>query len=325
MKNIWILFLITIFGFQGVLSAQELNATVQIISPRLTNGDQNILQNLKNNITNFLNNTQWTNETWRPEERIQCTFVINISTWDGASGYIASAQVLSKRPVYGSTYTTTLLNINDANFKFVYTDGQTMNFSLQNGGDEITTLLGYYAYVILGIDRDTFVENGGNALYNKALTLVNNAQGSGSDGWSPSVMRNRYWLINNLTSVDMENFRRYIYFYHRDGLDLMSDNFPKAQANIIKALDLVKNINIQRNNAVFFNSYCTAKAEEIVDCMSNADVTTKLKVYELMSELDPGNIAKYDALQRNNGGTTLQNRPSNGQKNNAGGQGSYSF
>lgn len=293
-------FLITI-GLVTKLNAQELNARVQILAPTVPNIDKRNLDVLQKNLREFLNNNKWSNETYAPQERIECNFVITISEWDGNSAYKAEAQIQSSRPVYGSSYNTTLLNLNDKNFDFNFTEGQSLDFSDQNYISNISSLLGFYAYTIIGLDKDSFSSLGGTFFHKKALTLLNNAQVSSNSGWKAfDGLRNRYWLNENLLNKGFEELRVFIYDYHYNGLDKLHDNAGRGVKKMISLLAGLKQMDKQKLGSIFPNFYFASKADEVVNVFSitTGDPTDKIKAYNLLVEVDPANINKYESLKQ---------------------------
>ncbi|MEJ7560478.1 MAG: DUF4835 family protein [Pedobacter sp.] len=288
-------------GLQLNLSAQELNARVQILAPTVQNIDRRNLEVLQKNIRDFLNNNKWSNETYAAQERIECNFVITISEWDGNSAYKAEAQIQSSRPVYGSAYNTTLLNLNDKDFDFNYTEGQSLDFSDQNYISNLSSLLGFYAYTIIGLDKDSFSSLGGTFYHNKALTLLNIAQVSSNKGWKAfDGLRNRYWLNENLLNKGFEELRVFIYNYHYNGLDRLQDNAGRGVKRMITLLGGLKQINKQKLGSIFPNFYFASKADEVVNIFSipTGDPTDRIKAYNLLAEVDPANISRYEGLKQ---------------------------
>jgi hypothetical protein len=294
----FLLFLVTI-GTR--VKAQELNARVQILAPTVPNIDKRNLDVLQKNIREFLNNNKWSNETYAAQERIECNFVITISEWDGNSSYKAEAQIQSSRPVYGSSYNTTLLNLNDKNFDFSFTEGQSLDFSDQTYISNISSLLGFYAYTIIGLDKDSFSSLGGTFFHKKALTLLNNAQVSPNSGWKAfDGLRNRYWLNENLLNKGFEELRVFIYDYHYNGLDKLQDNPGRGVKKLISLLAGLKQMDKQKLGSIFPNFYFASKADEVVNVFSipTGDPTDKIKAYNLLVEADPANINKYESLMQ---------------------------
>lgn len=282
-------------------NAQELNTRVQILAPTVNNANKRNLDVLQNTIRDFMNNNKWTTETYLPQERIECNLVINITAWDGNSNYTAEAQIQSSRPVYGSSYSTTLLNMSDKDFSFNFTEGQALDFSDQNFLSTLSSLLGFYAYTIIGLDKDSFVKQGGTPYYQKALNLVNVAQTAGAKGWRPvDGLRNRYWLNENLLSNSFKGLRTFIYEYHLNGLDKLQENTSAGTKNILSSLSDLKQTDKQKLGSIFPNVYFAAKAEEITNVLSLANPQDKMKAYNLLIEIDPPNSGKYDGLTKRN-------------------------
>lgn len=281
--------------------AQELSTRVQILAPTINNANRRSLDVLQNTIRDFMNNNKWTTETYLPQERIECNLVINITAWDGNANYTAEAQIQSSRPVYGSSYSTTLLNMSDKDFSFNFTEGQALDFSDQNFLSNLSSLLGFYAYTIIGLDKDSFVKQGGTPYYQKALNLINIAQTAGAKGWRPvDGLRNRYWLNENLLSNSFKGLRTFIYEYHLNGLDKLQENASTGTKNIVSSLSDLKQTDKQKLGSIFPNVYFAAKAEEITNILSLANPQDKMKAYNLLIEIDPANSGKYDGLTKRN-------------------------
>lgn len=306
----YLLILLSILIFQTYVNAQELNARVQVQAPSVANIDKRNIEVLQTTIRDFLNNNKWTNETYAPQERIECNFVITITEWDGNSAYKAEAQLQSSRPVYGSAYNTTLLNLSDKDFDFNYTEGQSLDFSDQNFISNLSSLLGYYSYTIIGLDKDSFSSLGGTPYFKKALTVVNNAQNSPNKGWKAfDGLRNRYWLNENLLNKGFEELRAFIYDYHFNGLDRLQDNTGRGVKKMITLLTGLKQMDKQKVGSIFPNFYFATKADEVVNIFSipTGDPSDSIKAYNLLVEIDPANINKYEALKQLN--TSLQPKP----------------
>lgn len=279
-------------------AAQELNTRVQLMAPTVPNISKRNLEVLQNTIREFLNNNKWSNETYAPAERIECNFVITVTAWDGNSAYKAEAQIQSSRPVYNTAYNSTLLNISDKDFDFNYNEGQSLDFSDQNFISNLSSLLGFYAYTIIGLDKDSFSKLGGTIFYNKAQNILNVAQVSGNKGWKAfDGLRNRYWLNENLQNKSFEELRQFIYDYHLNGLDRMQEDPAKGAKNIISMLSGLKQMDKQKLGSIFPNMYLATKADEIVNILSARDPQDKIKAYNLLSEIDPANINKYETLR----------------------------
>lgn len=290
--------LIFILGF-GKLQAQELNARVQLLAPQVSNINKQQLDVLQRTLRDFLNNNKFTTETYKAQERIDCNFVITITSWDGGSGYTAEAQIQSSRPVFNSTYNSTLLNMSDKNFDFSYNDGSTIDFSEQNYISNISSLLTYYAYTIIGLDKDSFGKMGGSAYFKKAQNIINLAQVSGSTGWrAADGLRNRFWFNENTLNPIFSELRNFIYNYHFKGLDQLT-NDDKGLMPIVSALTELQKMDKQKLGSIFPNVYFASKAEEITNVLAKLNTQERLKAYNLLSEIDPANIGKYEGLKAN--------------------------
>lgn len=293
------LFIFTIFLLaQFAVKAQELNARVQVLAPTVPNIDKRNIEVLQKAIREFLNNNKWTNETYTPTERIECNFVITITAFDGSSGYKAEAQIQSSRPVYGTVYNSTLLNINDKDFDFGYNEGQPLDFSDQNFISNVSSVLGFYAFTIIGLDKDSFSSLGGSNYYKRAQNLLNIAQQSGNKGWKAADgLRNRYWLNENLLNKSFEDLRVFIYNYHYNGLDRLQEDMDKGSKKIVGYLSALTDMDRQKLGSIFPNVYLATKADELVNLLSLGSPQDRIKAYNLLIDIDPANINKYEALK----------------------------
>jgi hypothetical protein len=294
-KIVWILLLMGL----GKVQAQELNARVTVLAPQVSNMSKPTLEALQRTIRDFLNNNKFSSESYKPQERIDCSFVITINSWDGGSGYIAEAQIQSSRPVFNSSYNSTLLNMSDKNFDFSYNDGSTIDFSDQNYISNISALLSYYAYTIIGLDKDSFAKMGGNNYFKKAQNIINLAQASGNTGWKAADgLRNRFWFNENVLNPVFSELRAFIYAYHLNGLDQLTDN-DKGLTQIVSALPALQQMDKQKLGSIFPNVYFASKAEEVTNVLSKLNTQERMKAYNMLAEIDPANIGKYEGLKKN--------------------------
>ncbi|RZK19278.1 MAG: DUF4835 family protein [Pedobacter sp.] len=294
-RIVWILLLV---GF-GKLQAQELNARVTVLAPQVSNISKPTLEALQRTIRDFLNNNKFSVESYKPQERIECSFVITINSWDGGSGYTAEAQIQSSRPVFNSSYNSTLLNMSDKNFDFSYNDGSTIDFSDQNYISNISALLSYYAYTVIGMDKDSFAKMGGTTYFKKAQNIINLAQASGNTGWKAiDGLRNRFWFNENVLNPVFSELRAFIYAYHLNGLDQLTDN-DKGLPQIVSALPALQQMDKQKLGSIFPNVYFASKAEEVTNVLSKLNTQERMKAYNMLAEIDPANIGKYEGLKKN--------------------------
>lgn len=292
------LILLAFLLISPVISAQDLNARVQILAPQISNSNKRILDVLSAGIKDFLNGRRWSADALQAQERIDCNFVITITDWDGSSNFKAEAQIQSNRPVFNSTYSSTLLNITDRDFGFTYSEGQALDFSEQNYISNLSSLLAFYAYIITGLDYDTFSKFGGTPYYLKAQTVLDNAQTSPNTGWKAfENLRNRFWLIENLTNKSYNTIRETLYTYHRDGLDVMAENQAKGRKAVMSVLPQLQKIDKQKQGSVLYQVFFTAKSDEIVSVLSAADSQDRIKAFNVLSQVDPANSLKYQSLK----------------------------
>jgi hypothetical protein len=282
------------------LQAQDLNARVQILAPQIPNSNKRILDVLEVSIKDFLNGRRWTSDALQPQERIDCNFVITITDWDGSSSnFKAEAQIQSNRPIFNSSYSSTILNLSDKDFSFTYSEGQALDYSDQNYLNNLSSLLAFYAYVVTGMDYDTFSKLGGTPYFQKAQTVLNNAQNASNTGWKAHEnLRNRFWLIENLTNKSYNPLRESMYNYHRDGLDVMAENPGKGRKAIYALLPQLQKIDKQKQGAVLNQVFFTAKSSELINILSDSEPQDRLKAFAILSEVDPANTLKYEVLKR---------------------------
>jgi len=280
--------------------SQELNARVQVLAPQVPNINKKNIDLIQATVRNYLNNNKWSNENYQPQERIDCNFVITITAWDGNSAYRAEAQIQSSRPVFGTSYNSTLINLSDKDFDFNYNEGQPVDFSDQNYLSNLSSLLSYYAFTIIGFDKDSFSKLGGNPYFLKAQNILNVAQVSGNSGWKAfDGLRNRYWINENLLNKSFQELRVFIYNYHANTLDLMQDNPARGSKLLLGYLPDLKQMDKQKLGSIFPNVYFATKAEEMVDILSLGTSQDKLQAYNLLDNIDPANISKYELLKKN--------------------------
>jgi hypothetical protein len=280
--------------------AQELNTRVQVNAPQVPNINKKNIELIQTIVRNFLNNNKWSNESYLPQERIDCNLVITITAWDGNSAYKAEAQLQTSRPVFGTTYNTTLLNLSDKDFDFNYTEGQPVDFSDQNYLTNLSSLLSYYAYTIIGFDKDSFSRLGGTPYFLKAQNILNIAQISGNSGWKAyDGLRNRYWINENLLNKGFEELRIFSYNYHFNTMDRIQENPSKASQLLLGFLPDLKQMDKQKLGSIFPNIYFANKAEEMVNVLALGTFQDKNKAYDLLDGIDPANISKYEVLKKN--------------------------
>jgi hypothetical protein len=284
------------------LMAQELSATVSIQSNKVENQvDPKTFIQLQSQLKDFLNQRKWSADAFGPEEKIDCSFYITIESVLSPGVYNAKLSVVSNRPVFNANYSTPILNMQDANFTFKYQLSQPIEFNENKvqGSDpleaNLTATLAYYAYVILGLDYDSYSLKGGSPYFSKALNVVYNApEASGINGWkSYDGQRNRYILIDNLTKSSMDKIHEVIYSYYREGMDQMSTKFPAARGTILNALISMQEVQEANTNTMIVPILIQGKAIELIGIFENADKDIKKQVISTMSIIDVTNLNKY--------------------------------
>jgi hypothetical protein len=282
-----------------IAPAQELNCTVSVISPQVQNTEKRIFETLQNDIRQFLNSTSWTNDSYKLEERIACSILITVTERISSDKFKASIQVQVSRPIFNTSYSSVLMNVNDQDFTFNYVESQQLQFQENQHISNLTSVLAYYAYMIIGMDYDSFSEKGGEPYFQKAFQNVNNAQNEAERGWkSADGSKNRYWLVENLLNARFDNFRKVLYRYHRLGLDMMQADIESGRRTIFESLPDLKKIRQSEPNSYLLQSFFTAKADEFVNIFSQGLPDTKNKASQLLMEMDPSNSNKYQKITK---------------------------
>jgi hypothetical protein len=281
-----------------LVKAQDLNARVKVVAPKIQLTNKRILQTLETAMKDFLNGRKWSADAIAPNERINCNFVFNVTNWDGGNSFSGELQVQSSRPVYNSAYTTTLLNVNDRDVDFTYTEGQTIDYTDQTFQNNLSSIMAFYAYVIVGMDYDSFSRYGGTPYFLNAQTVALNAQTTSFKGWKAfDNTLNRYWLAENLNNKLYLNLRSFIYDYHRNGLDVMADNPGKGRKAISAVLPILSQVDRKRLGSYFPLAFFTAKDDELVSIYSGAPPQEKVQAMNILMQIDPSNGNKYQTLK----------------------------
>jgi hypothetical protein len=297
-KSLLILFIINAFALNS--QAQELNCQIQVIFPQIQGVNTAIFEQMENDIFEFMNNRKWTNDKFSIEERIECSIVINITEARASSNtYRAEMQVISTRPVYGTDYQTLILNVRDVNLTFDYFQNTQYNFNPDQFKNNLVSSLAFYAYMIIGFDYDTFSLKGGTPYFQQAQRIVQSAQVSNFEGWKAfEGDKNRYWLVEDILHRTFEPMRETLYSYHREGLDKMSEKMRPARQAIMNSLKNFEQVHRVKPLAYNTQQFFLAKSDEIVNLFTEADPPERNQVYEVVSQVDPGNLAKYDKMQK---------------------------
>lgn len=294
--------LIFLFVFVTLsFSAQELNCQVGVSSnPALdvNTTEKEIFEELEQKVFELMNGTSWTKEEFEVEERINCNIQISITAIPSTGSYEANIQVQSTRPAFNSTYNSTLFNFLDEDVQFSFQRNAQLLFTENQFTSNLTSILAFYAYYIIGLDMDTFSLKGGRKYLNEAQNIVTLAQTGGGAGWRANEKgrRNRYWLIENALQELFEPLRICFYEYHRNGIDQLYDDQDKARTAIYEALQKLLPVNSSRPGSVNLLNFLQAKLNELKGIYKDADQRQKSDVVNLLKRLDPANSSKYQEI-----------------------------
>jgi hypothetical protein len=302
MRKNYLLLLLILGLAKPYLRAQELQANITVQANRLPSTvDHKIFQTLQSALHDFLNNRKWSNESFQNNEKIACNFLLNISSSGDNNTFQASLTIQAGRPVFNSSYQSPLINFVDASFGFRYVEYQPLDFNENRvQGTEpfaanLTAEFAYYVYLILGLNFDSYALRGGDPYYQKALNIVNNAPDSRDiTGWKAfDGVRNRYWLIENLTNSKYTLIHDAYYSYYRSGLDQMYDKEAEARTAILNTLNMLNTVNSETPNTMFMQFFFQGRAGELSKIFQKSAPDEKSRALELLTRLDISNINKY--------------------------------
>jgi len=284
-----------------LISAQELRCNVQVISQQIQGTNKQVFQTLQNAIYEFMNNRVWTDHVYTMEERIECNLMFNITEQPSADEFKGTLTVQASRPVFNSNYTTTTLNFIDNDIHFRYVEFSPLEFDLNSHLSNLTSILSFYAYYILGLDYDTFEMMGGSPHFTTAERIVLNAQNAAEPGWKPMdnlAHKSRYWLAKDMIDSEYERVREFNYRYHRLGLDVMDTEVADGRAEITNSLELLQQVYRSRPDpymyllSMLFNS----KVDEIIGIYTESVQEERTRAYQILIEVDKPNTNKYKAI-----------------------------
>lgn len=309
MKKI-VIILVSFFALLTISFAQELNCTVSINAPKNQNIDPQVFKNMESYIREFMNGRKWTTDNFKEIERIKCNLIINITEIPSEGNYIANAIVQSQRPVYNTNLNSLLLNIQDKSFDFNYYDLQNLDYNDNGYVSQLTSLLAYYAYLIIGYDYESFSKEGGSPYFQKALLVCNNVpanEKSKYKGWSQfdggigftTGTLNRFIMIDNWLNPRYKDFRTAFFSYHFNGLDRMYNDAAQGRSVITSSLTLLQNINVDNPSLQPLRSFFFAKSPELINIYSKSDMSERAIVIQLLSAIDPVNSDKYKQIGKN--------------------------
>jgi len=295
-------FLFVTFLFTFIVNAQEFNCEVSIITEakvEVSTADKAVLDRLETAIFEFMNNQEWTNDNFEIEERINCQIQLQIKGIPSYGNFSCSMQIQSSRPAFHSSYNTTMFNFQDDNVEISFTGESPLILPSNGYRDNLSSILGFYGYFILGMDYDSFSLKGGSPYFTLAQQIVTNAQSSGNAGWQTNEKgnkRNRYWLVDNIQQQLFEPLRICNYEYHRLGIDKLYENKAEGRKAITAALKKLNKISTVRPNSVNLLNFIQAKVNELKNLYIDAETKEKMEVVNLLKGIDPANSSKYEQI-----------------------------
>ena len=300
-KSVKYFFLTILVLGGGVVNAQELNCNVQVSAQKIQGSNRQVFESMQRDIYEFMNNSIWTNHVFSYAERIDCNILITITEQFSADEFSGTIQIQLRRPIFNSTYNSTVLNFMDNNFRFRYVEFSPLEFDPNSYRSSLVSVLAYYAYIFLGFDYDSFSPLGGTQYFQIAEKIVNNAQNASEPGWKPydgSRNKNRYWLVKNALDQQYEGVRRFIYEYNILGMDKMESRTGEARISILESLKLVQEVFRARPDPYMYllQIIMESKADELVSIFADAFPEEKSRVVQILTEIDPGNKTKYEKI-----------------------------
>lgn len=280
----------------GMAHSQELNCTITLNTERLPNANQQVFKILQTSLSEFVNQTQWTDRLYKQNEKINCSMYINIASYD-SDKYTASIQVQSSRLVYNSSYSSPVVNINDKDFSFNYTQNQQLVFNPAEFESNLISVISFYSYIILGMDADTFTPLGGNSFLETAQNIASVAQQSNYKGWNQSDgLNSRFFLVNDLLSPTYNEIRQTSLLYH-SGLDIMAQDLKAAKEKIKLSLLNILKLNSAKPNAYLTRVFFDAKSDEIVSIFSGGPSIPISDLVDSLNKTSPLNASKWGEIK----------------------------
>lgn len=276
---------------------QELNCQVVVNDERAQTSDRQVFRDMEQAFARFMNDRKWTNDNYLPDERIDCNMAITIESMPAIGFYNATVQIQSSRPVYNTSYSSLIFNFADRDWQIEYVESTPLDFGDNVFTSNLTSMLAFYAYIIIGLDNDTFEEFGGEEQFKKALDIVNLAQQSDRPGWQAfQSNRNRYWLSENLTNQDLRLIRKGLYTYHRLAMDQFETKQDESRVLIVSVLKDIEAANRNIPNSILKISFFDAKKNELAKIFEKGNPATKREAYNILVNLDPSNTEKYRSI-----------------------------
>jgi len=287
------LFVFLIFGFS---QAQQLNCTVTINTDRLTNPNQQVFKTLQTALSEFVNKTDWTGVALKQNERINCSMYVTLAS-NNSDQFTGTIQVQSSRVIYNSTYSSPILNYNDKDFNFRYTENEPLLFNPSVFESNLVSVVSFYSYIILGMDADSFLSGAGNTYFETAQSIASVAQQGGFKGWGQADgLQNRYFLINDMVSPTYSDFRQTMFLYHT-GLDFMSVDLKQSKEKVKNSILLLGKLNSVKPNAFLTRIFFDAKSDEIVSVFSGGPSVQISDLTDVLNRVSPLNNTKWTQIK----------------------------
>ena len=290
--------LITLFPMR-TLVAQELEAKVVVNHKKIQGTNTSVFTTLQDAMTEFLNSRKWTNAQYAAREKIVCSFNLIVNEYSDDGRFACNLMVQANRPVYNASYNTTTFNFNDNAVNFNYIEHDKLEFSDDIIDNNLTAVLAYYAYLIIGLDMDTFAPKGGTDILHKAENVVNNAQMIGEDGWKAlGDSKNRHALVNDYMNGAMEPYRQLMYDYHRKGLDEMAQNAERGRSNITTSLTLLEKARQDKPLSILPQLFTEIKKDELLGIYSKGTTKEKEEVVRILSYVNPSYSNDWEEMKK---------------------------
>ena len=290
-----------ILGLGLFAKAQELQCEVRVNSTQVSGSDRTIYQNLQTALYEFINNTKFTEINFRQNEKIECSILLDITSREG-NYFTGEINIALRRPIYKTNYNSPLFNYVDRKFTFEYMDGQTLDFNPNNYISQLTSTIGYYVYLMLGLDFDSFSPLGGTQFFEICEQIARNVpQSTGDEGWSTTARQNRYALITEINNATYEPLRYFIYDYHRQGLDVMAEKTDEGREAILNSLSNLQSIYDRNSMSYFLQLIIESKRDEIIQVFSEGNMKYRTEASNIMKTIDPSQSSRYDAMLQNPG------------------------
>jgi hypothetical protein len=298
MRIFFALLFFIVLGTQ--LHAQELNCTCTINSTQITTSDRGIFRDMKTAIEQFMNSRKWSGDSYKAYEKIKCNLLMTITKMPSIGSFGASIQVQAARPVFNTNYSSLIFNFADRDFEFEYIESLPMEYNDNTYTTNLTAMLAVYAYLMIGVDHDSFSELGGSPFFQKALAVVNNAQQSNRAGWDAlNSNRSRYWIVENYNNAQMMEMRRAFYSYHRLALDNFEKDPDKSREIIVRGLREIKKVRDVNPTSILVVSFFDAKSRELANLFSSGNVPVRREAYDIITSIDPSNRTAYEKMIKN--------------------------